>query len=69
MISGHWISGGPAGELVVGGSVEQLWVGRWLVVGGWYNGVALVGGLVVSCQWVDGGPISRSVAFQGSVVL
>ena len=28
----RWVGGGPAGELVVGGSVEDPWEGWWLVV-------------------------------------
>ena len=29
-----WVSGRPVGGLVVSGSVEDLSVGQWLVVGG-----------------------------------
>ena len=32
---------------VVGGSVEDLLVGRWSVVGGWWADGSLVGGSVV----------------------
>ena len=51
---GGWLS-------VVGGSVQDLSVGRWSVVGGRWVGRGLVGGSVVGCWW--------SVACRWSVVL
>lgn len=55
------IGEGPVGESVVGGLVEHLSVGQWLVVGGRWIGGVLVGGsavdgivedlILVGCLW------------------
>lgn len=45
------IGEGPVGESVVGGLVEQLSVGQWLVVGGRWIGGVLVGGSAVDEWW------------------
>ena len=46
---------------VVSGLVEDLLVGRWLVVGCWWVGERPVCGSVVCGRWVGGGPAGGSV--------
>ena len=54
LVGGRWVDGGPIGDSGVGGSVDDLSVDRWLVVGELVEEVSVVGGEPVGGSVVGG---------------